>query len=93
MYLDGQKFKNLVVNEFLWTNHHAIVSTSWFVNIKYEKQVNKWLEARSDQQTARKTWSDYVVICFMNKLDLTCAKKPIAFIHINPTDLNYVTRK
>ena len=61
--------------------------------IKYEKQIDKWLEARNDQQTARKTWSDDVVNCYLNKLDLTCAKKPIPFIHINPTDLNYITRK
>ena len=63
------------------------------MSIKYEKQTHKWLEARNDQQTARKVWSDYVVNCFLNKLVLTCARKPIPFINITPTDLNYITRK
>ena len=62
------------------------------MNIKYEKQIDKWFEEKNDQQTARKAWSDYVVKCYLNKLDLTCARKPIPFIHINPTDLNYITR-
>ena len=63
------------------------------MNIKYEKQIHKWLEARNDQQTARKARSDYVVNCYLNKLDPTCARKPIPFIHNNPTDLNYKTTK
>ena len=63
------------------------------MSIKYEKQIHKWLEARNDQQTARKAWSDYVVDCYLTKLDLTCARKPIPFIHINSTDLNYINRK
>ena len=63
------------------------------MSIKYEKPINKWLQARNDQQTARKAWSDYVVNCYLNKLDLTCARKPIPFINFNPTDLNYITRK
>ena len=63
------------------------------MSIKYEKQIHKWMEARNDQQTARKAWSDYVVNYYLNKLDLTCARKPIPFIHINLTDLNYITRK
>ena len=62
------------------------------MSIKYEKQIHKWLEARNDQQSARKAWSNYVVNCYLNKLDLTCARKPIPFIHINPTDFNYITR-
>ena len=63
------------------------------MSIKYEKQIHKWLEARNDQQTARKAWSGYVVNYYLNKLDLTCARKPTPFIHINPSDLNYITRK
>ena len=63
------------------------------MSIKYEKQIHKWLEARKNQQTARKAWSDYVVNCYLNKLDLTCARKPIPFIHINPTGLSDLTRK
>ena len=63
------------------------------MSIKYEKQPHKWLEARNDQQTARKAWIDYVVNGYLNQLVLTCARKPIPFIHINPTDLNYITRK
>ena len=63
------------------------------MTIKYEKQIHKWLEARNDQQTARKAWSDYVVHCFLNNMDLTFARKPIPLIHINSTDLNYGTWK
>ena len=63
------------------------------MNIKYEKQIHKWLEARNDQQSARKAWSDYVDNCYLKILDLTCARKPIPFLHINPTNLNYITRK
>ena len=63
------------------------------MSLKYEKQIHKWLEARHDQQTARKAWSDYVVNCYLNKLDLICARKPIPFKHFNPTDLNYITSK
>ena len=63
------------------------------MSIKYEKEIHKWFEARNDQQTARKAWSDYVVNCYLNKLDLTSARKPIPILSINPTDLNYITRK
>ena len=63
------------------------------MKIKYEKQIHKWLKARNDQQTARKAWNDYVVNCYLYKLDLICAKKTIPFKHINPTDLNYKTRE
>ena len=57
------------------------------MNIKYEKQMHKWLEARNDQPTARKAWSDYAVNCYLYKLDLICAKNTIPFKHINPNDL------
>ena len=63
------------------------------MTLKYEKQIHKWLQERNDQETARKAWSDYVVNCYLNKLDLTCARKPIPIIHIKPTDLNFITRK
>ena len=63
------------------------------MNTKYEKQIHKSLEARNDQQTTRKSWSDYAVNCYLYKLDLTCNRKTIPFIYINPTDLNYKTRK
>ena len=58
-----------------------------------EKQIRKWLEAGNDQQTARKTQSDYIVTCSLKKLDLTCARKPLPYIDINTIDLNYITRK
>ena len=58
-----------------------------------EKQIRKWLEAGNDQQTARNAWSDYIVNCYLNKLDLTSASKPLPFIDNNPTDLNYISRK
>ena len=63
------------------------------MSTKYEKQIHKWLEVRNGQKTAGKPWSDYVVNCYLNKLDLTCAREPIPFIHINPTNLNYITGK
>ena len=54
--------------------------------MKYEKQIHKWLEAGNDQQTVKKLWNDYVVNGYSNKLNLTCAKKPIPFILFHPTD-------
>ena len=59
------------------------------MNIKYEKQIQQWLELRNDQQTARKALSDHAVNCHLYKLDLISARKTIPFKHINPTDLNY----
>ena len=41
------------------------------MSIKYEKQILELLEARNNQQTARKVCSDYVVNWYANKLDLT----------------------
>ena len=57
------------------------------MGIKYVKQFRKWLEARKDQQTAKKAWSDYIVNCYKNKLDLTCDRKPLPFLDINRSDL------
>ena len=51
------------------------------------KTVPKWLEARKDQQTAKKAWRDYLVNCYINKLDLTCDRKPLPFLDINRSDL------
>ena len=51
------------------------------------------MEARNDQQTAKKAWSDYIINCYFEKLDLTCDRTPLAFIDNNQSDLNYVTRK
>ena len=56
------------------------------MSIKYEKQIHKRLEAGNDHQTARKAWNDNVVNCYLNKMNLTCARKAIPFININPTD-------
>ena len=50
-------------------------------------------EARNDQQTAKKAWSDYIVNCYINKMVLACDRKPLPIIDINRTDLNYITRK
>ena len=53
------------------------------------KQFRKWLEARNDQQTAKKAWRVYMIDWYLNKLDLTCNRKPFPIIGINPTDLNH----
>ena len=60
---------------------------------KYQNQIREWLEARTDQDTARKAWSDYIVICYINKLNLTCDRKLLLYIDINSTCLNYKTKK
>ena len=63
------------------------------MSIKYVEQFRKWFEARTDQHAARKAWSDYIVICYINKLNLTCDRKLLPCIDINPTYLNYRTKK
>ena len=63
------------------------------MSIKYIKQFRKWLEAKTDQHIAGKFWSGYIVICFLNKLNLTCDRKPLPYIDMNPTYLNYRTKK
>ena len=45
------------------------------------------MEARTDQHTARKAWSDYSVICYLNKLNLTCDRKLLPYIDINPSHI------
>ena len=55
------------------------------MSINYIKQFPKRLEARNDQHTAREAWSDYTVICYLNKLILTCGRKPLPYEDI--TDL------
>ena len=42
----------------------------WLTSIKYIKQFRKWLEARSDQQTAEKAWSDYIVNWLLKQIEL-----------------------
>ena len=59
------------------------------MNMKFVKQFRKWFEARNDQRTARKAWRDYMLSWYLKKFDLTCDKKPLTFIDINPSGLNH----
>ena len=63
------------------------------MSFKYIKQFRKWFEARNDQYIAREARSDYIVIFYLNKLNLTCDRKALPNIDLNPTCLNYRTRK
>ena len=81
------------VEELSDANHHSKVSTSWYTSIKDEKQIRKWFEAKNDQRTARKAWRDYMVDWYLNKVDLTCDRKLLRFIDINPNGLNHKTLK
>ena len=47
-----------------------------------EKWFRKWLEARNDQHTATKAWSEYIVNCNLIELDSTCDRKPLPYIDI-----------
>ena len=58
-------------------------------NFKYSKRFHNSLEARNDQQKAKKLQNDYIVNCFLNSLDLTCDRKPLPYRDDNPTKLNY----
>ena len=40
-----------------------------------------------------KSWRDYIVDCYLNELGLTRERKPLPFIDINPTCLNYIFLK
>ena len=40
-----------------------------------------------------KTWRDYIVDRYLNKLDLTCERESVPFIDINPTCLNHIFLK
>ena len=40
------------------------------------KQSRKWLEARSDQHSLIKAWSNNIVDCCLNKVDQTREKNP-----------------
>ena len=40
-----------------------------------------------------KAWRDYMIDSYLNKLDLTCNRKPLPFIDINPTGLNHIILK
>ena len=63
------------------------------MSIKFVKQFRKWFEARKDKRTARKARRDYMVDWYLNKLDLTCDRKPLPFIDINSTNLNHIIWK
>ena len=94
MDLYGHKFKTIAikgipVDQSSYNSFNELIQEYQV----WKKQIHKWPETRNDQQTARKAWSDNVVKCYLNKFDLTCAWKPIPCKHINPTDLNYITRK
>ena len=80
----GTNLEPLPEKEILYTTNHAVVSASSFTSIKFVKQFRKWLEARKDQHTARKLWSEYTVDCYLNKLHLNCDKKPLPFLDITP---------
>ena len=45
---------------------------------------------RNDQRTAKKASRDYMVDRYLNKMDLTCDRKPLLFIDLKPTDLNHI---
>ena len=79
--------------ETLWTNRQAVVFASSFASVNYVQQFREWMGARNDQQTARKAWSDYIVECYLNKLDISFDRKPLPFIDFNSTDLNHITWK
>ena len=87
MYLIGHTFKIIAIKRNLVDQSSCKILASWLTGIKYIKQFRKWLEARKDQQTAKKAWGDYIVNCYNNKLDLACDKKPLAFLDINRSDL------
>ena len=40
-----------------------------------------------------KAWRDYMIDWYLNKLDLTCDRKPLPIIDLNPTGLNHVNLK
>ena len=40
-----------------------------------------------------KAWRDYMIDWYLNKLDSTCDRKPLPFIHFDPTGLNHIILK
>ena len=57
------------------------------MSIKYVKQFLNWLEAKTNQHTTTKAWSDYIVTSFLNIVDFNCDSKPLPIVDVNPTDL------
>ena len=57
-------------------------------NYQVCKTVPLMVGSEDDQNTAKKAWSDYIVNCSLDKMDLTCDRKPLSYININPNDLN-----
>ena len=88
MYLFGHKFK-IIDKKTKSCRPVDSCRSCRLTSIKYIKQFRKWLEARTNQHTARKAWSDYIVICYLKNLNLTCDRKLLLYIDINPTYLNY----
>ena len=79
--------------EILWTNHLAKISANWFTSVKNVKQFRKWLQARDDQYTLGKAWSDHIAYCYSKKLDWASEKESVPNTDINPTNLHHVTGK
>ena len=51
------------------------------------------LKRETINEQREKAWRDYMLDWYLKELDLTCDRRPLPFIDINPTCLNHIILK